>query len=298
MIELRNKYYKNQIDKAEYIKKMYEGFYNNLFILSHGIKNTEIEKIEILENEVLLTNKDGLKLAIPQYDHRTAPLEAINFYSYESGDSKIIEESLRSSKVFVDVGANIGWYTLGAAAKYPDLQVYSFEPMPTTFGWLNKNKDLNDLNNVHLFNFGLSNEDDEIDFYYSPEGSGNASARNLTNKDDTIKITVNVKIMDKMEEFKSIKIDFMKIDVEGAELFALQGAIKLIERDRPVIFCEILRKWSKQFNYVPDDILIFLRDLGYECFEIIEDGILNRIKNIDENTVATNFLFKPCQNAR
>lgn len=55
-----------------------------------------------------------------------------------------------------------------------------------------------------------------------------------------------------------IRVDFIKCDVEGAELLVFKGAIDTIARDKPVIFSEILRKWSAKFNYNPNEIFDLL----------------------------------------
>ena len=62
------------------------------------------------------------------------------------------------------------------------------------------------------------------------------------------------------------KIDFIKLDIEGAELPALKGAVEIIKKFRPVLYIEVFKEWTKEFGYHPFDLYCFLRELGYKKF--------------------------------
>ena len=85
-------------------------------------------------------------------------------------------------------------------------------------------------------------------------------------------------------------IDFLKCDVEGGELLVFKGAAKVISRDVPIIFSEMLRKWTAKFNYHPNDIIDFLSAFGYHCF-VLSEGKIRRFTVVDEGTKETNYLF-------
>ena len=70
----------------------------------------------------------------------------------------------------------------------------------------------------------------------------------------------------------------------------LRGAMKLIERDKPVLMLEMLRKWAAKFGYHPNDIIEMLAPLGYSCW-YCEQGSFHRLKVVDEDTVPINFFF-------
>ena len=65
------------------------------------------------------------------------------------------------------------------------------------------------------------------------------------------------------------RIDFLKCDVEGAELLVLQGALQTLRRWCPKILVELNSNWSQPFGYSPADTLAFLRSCGYRCFWLI-----------------------------
>ena len=72
----------------------------------------------------------------------------------------------------------------------------------------------------------------------------------------TQKVECNVRRMDDFVKDENInRIDFIKCDVEGSELFVYQGGIESIDRFKPIVFSEMLRKWSNKFGYHPNDII-------------------------------------------
>ena len=86
------------------------------------------------------------------------------------------------------------------------------------------------------------------------------------------------------------RLDFIKCDVEGAEFMVLKGGKQTISEKKPVLFLELLRKWSKEFGYTPNDVIKFMREIGYECY-CIRNKKLSKITEITEETVETNFVF-------
>lgn len=91
------------------------------------------------------------------------------------------------------------------------------------------------------------------------------------------------------EEFIK-RLDFIKCDIEGAELFALRGGKKTIEKYKPILFVAMLQKWSAKFNYHPNDIIRLMKKVGYHCFEINGEH-LSWLSVMTDETVATNFFF-------
>jgi hypothetical protein len=140
-------------------------------------------------------------------------------------------------------------------------------------------------------NFGLSDEEKDLTFYFLPEGSGNASSTNLSEREDIEKIVCHVEVLDVAASRLNLpRVDFIKCDVEGAELFVFRGGKKLLERDKPIIFSEMLRKWSAKFAYHPNQIIQLLADFGYRCFTAKGEKLIEFF-SMNEETVETNFFF-------
>ena len=129
-----------------------------------------------------------------------------------------------------------------------------------------------------------------MEFYYYPEGSGNASLANLSENKGVKKITCQVKKLDDFINASSLGVDFIKCDVEGAELFVFQGGIETIKNQKPMVFTELLRKWSAKFNYHPNEVIKLFKDTGYRCFTT-KNGRLIEFFKMDDLTIETNFFF-------
>jgi FkbM family methyltransferase len=190
---------------------------------------------------------------------------------------------------FFDVGANLGWYGLHVAKLFPSCKVYGFEPVPRTFSYLEANVARNALPNMRVFPFGLFNVNDERAFSVDPLSSGAASAASGTAAAGEQQHCA-VRRMDDVVEELGVEVDYIKADVEGAELFVFEGGINTIKRSKPVIFAEMLRKHAATFGYHPNAIIELLGGIGYRCFVVEGEG-LSAFGEMTEETVETNFVF-------
>ena len=294
MLNTIKSYKSNEIEKSEYIKKMYS-FHNLLFEYKELLKTNIISEIIINKDELIAKFKDPeISIIINEHDHRIAPIESLNFNDYEGQETRMILELI--SKDFsdnyniFDIGANIGWYSLAIAKYFPKSTIHSFEPIPSTFKLLTKNIKLNDFKNIKLNNFGFSNEDKDISFYYYKEGSGNSSLMNLADSSDVSTVSSRVTKLDNYMKTNNHSLDFIKCDVEGAEFLVFQGGAEAIKKNKPIVFSEMLRKYSLKFNYHPNDIISFFNDLGYACYSI-RGNKLYLFELMDDDSVETNFIF-------
>lgn len=263
-----------------------------LFTYARLIKKSDIEKIEISDDNVIMTSRDlDIKIVCQEGDERIPPIEILNFNHYEKNDTKIIHRLIKNSDVVLDIGANIGWHSIGFSKFKKNIKVFAFEPIPQTYKILLENIKINKIRNITPFNFGLYDKNTTLIFYYHPTGSGNASSKNLNPERKPIKIKSKVFPLDLLvEKVPMSKINFIKCDVEGAELFVFKGAEKSISKFKPIIFTELLRKWSKSFGYGPNDVVSLLKKYGYRCF-ISNQSCLKEIKSITDKTIETNFFF-------
>lgn len=279
------------IDKATFIQAMHERHHAALFDYADYLASTNIRKIEIESGRVVMTSRDrGIRIVCAPKDFRIAPIETLNFSDYEKDESAMMENLVMENDAFFDIGANIGWYSLNIAASRRNAQIFAFEPIPKTFAQLQVNVALNLMSNISIHNFGFSNLSGNVDFFYYPEGSGNASYANVTERSDVETVTCQLKTLDEYIASSKQRIDFIKCDVEGAELFVFEGGIKAIGENLPVIFSEILRKWSAKFNYNPNQIFDLLSGLGYHPFTV-KGCHLATFGRMDEATLETNFFF-------
>jgi FkbM family methyltransferase len=290
LFEKRDLYQSGLIDKKQYIDEMHQ-LHFCLFEYADYIRDTDIASIEITAGQVLMTAKStAVKIVCDRMNKRIAPIEILNFGSYEKTDAEIMIRLVEPGFSIFDIGANIGWYALSFARACDMLQVFAFEPIPETYSYLKKNIEINHADRVHPYNFGFSDQPGKVMFYFHPDSADNASAADLSGRDDVQYIECQVRTVDEFVAETGLRVDFIKCDVEGAELLVFKGAAETIKQYHPVIFAEMLRKWSAKFNYHPNEIIKFLSDLGYKCFTA-KGKVLEEFFLMDERTLETNFFF-------
>ena len=291
LLTQKEKFESGEITKNEYIDVMYK-YHTLLFDYIDLLSQSDIDLITIDKNRIICRfKKTGIKFVCTKGDKRLAPIDSLNFGKYESQELEMSLNLINKDDVIFDIGANFGWYSMNIAQKYPDCKLYAFEPIAKTYNYLNENIKLNNFENVRLSNIGLSNEEGSFTFYYDDTLSVNASLSNVSDNKNIKNVECSVSTIDSFIDKQKIKkIDFIKCDVEGAEFLVFKGGFETIKRDKPIIFSEMLRKWSAKFNYHPNDIITYFNNFGYNCFVLRKNGLLNFTK-VDENTVDTNYFF-------
>lgn len=232
--------------------------------LLNNIRNTfeSIGKKNNLDNRRLLNflsmpsdkivNINLAKFYVPNYPTDLIQSEIVdNGTFFEIDLLKELQPYIKKNAVILDIGANIGNHSVYWAVKTDAKRIYSFEPVKDFFKILQKNVEINNLNNkIKIFNIGLSDKkiNGSISFYDRTNIGGthvkqDPNGNLLLDKLDNIKIEENA-------------VDFVKIDVEGHELKVLQGARETLLKYRPTIFIETF----------PDkklEVHEYLTNLGY-----------------------------------
>lgn len=276
--------------KADFIRQAHV-LHKRLFDYAEILKATDIARIEVVDDSVIMTTRDlGIKIFCDQYDERIIPLEIINFGEFEGEELRVMRKIVKNGWTIFDIGANIGWYSLNFAKSFTNSKIVAFEPVPSTYKYLLSNLALNNIGNVEAYNVGLSNIEGVREMYIYREGMGNASLSDLSEREGVEKISAEFDTLDTFVTKHDVKPDFVKCDVEGAELLVFQGGVRTLTKEKPLVFTEILRKWSAKFNYHPNDVIDFFASLGYLCYTIEKDSLV-RFGRVDEQTLATNYIF-------
>ena len=253
-----------------------------------------IDAIEVNADELRLKLTNGAQFVWDPEDVRNAPNIAFLDGAYEPYELAVLSNLARNDAVILDVGANVGWYAIQLAVTAgKNTKIYCFEPVPSTRAKLTRNVRLNNLGDcIRIFDFGLSHMSGAAQFFL-PQMSGSvaASARNLHPDEKVVELSVQLETLDDVVAREQIqRVDLIKCDVEGAELHVLQGGSRVIARDKPIVFLEMLRKWAGQFDYHPNDIIHLLAQSGYRCWAVGK-GFLREINAVDDTTPETNYLF-------
>jgi FkbM family methyltransferase len=290
--ELKVAFANGVLQKPEYIETAYNEYHDTLFDYSNNLEYTDIREISIDSEGVVFTvRSSGLKIRCQHGDHRSPPFETFNFADFEPNESRMMHKLFEGYKTFYDIGANIGWHSLNLAGRYRDSTFYCFEPIPETYQHLESNIKLNSFKNIRTFNMALSDKNSRQDFFFYEKCSGNASAVNLTERNDVSAIECQqMRLDDFYHEEKLPPPDFIKCDVEGAELMVFNGALNTLKSTTPIVMAEILRKWSAKYKYNPNEIFSIFINNGYRAFTT--DGyFLIPFGEMTEETTETNFFF-------
>jgi FkbM family methyltransferase len=209
---------------------------------------------------------------------------------WEQRESEFILANLKESDVFIDVGANIGYFSLLASTITP--HVYSIEPVPGTFKILEKNVSFNNRHNsIKTINIGLGDKAESLKILNEFGPKNRLVANGDSNKYSTV--DVPVKTLDQVVEELGIKtVDFIKVDIEGFEYFFVRGALNTLKTHKPLVLIEIEERRTMKFNKRADDVFQLFFDLGYSCRGFGDSGLTDIIKssaNLDLST--RDFLF-------
>ncbi len=157
--------------------------------------------------------------------------------NYEPHVAKAITEKLKPGMVFVDIGANIGYFSLLAAKLIgPNGRVLAFEPYQYNVKLLYLNARINGFENIEIFPCALA---DKRSLFAYDNMASNGVISELNADLDTLLSTTLVSSVAIDEALQDVnRMDIIKIDVEGAEYLALSGGRRLLKKHRPIIFSE------------------------------------------------------------
>lgn len=166
----------------------------------------------------------------------------------------------------IDAGANIGYLSLNFARICHQGTVYSFEPDSSNFLDLQNNVRLNDLRNIQIFKKALGQNLGSAELYKMFVNNPGANRILPSSPANSVAHeTVEIVTLDQLYSsgiFK--KIDVLKIDVEGFELFVLKGALKLIAECKPILFVELSEGNLKKQNCSGLELIEYIEQLGYD----------------------------------
>ena len=213
---------------------------------------------------------------------------------FETAEAAFVATFLRPGMTVLDVGAHHGLYTLLASKRVGrEGRVIAFEPSPRERRRLARHLHFNLCGNVEVQSCALGDHSGEANLYLV-EGMHDwcNSLRPPSIEERTSKVRVEVRRLDDVLEGMSWpRVDFIKLDVEGAELSFLQGARRMLHGDvRPAILAEVQDVRTAPWGYSAREIVRFLSDAGYSWFALADDGSLESISSelssYDGNLVA------------
>lgn len=195
-------------------------------------------------------------------------------YEEEISNFLIHELPWQDDDIILDVGANIGWYSLLLASKIPhQVSIYAFEPEPENFRCLEYNLEKNHISAVQAYQQGISDkEETKILHLYKNSNTGRHSMLDI-NGADTIEVkttSLDLFLAEKQLEAKRVKL--LKIDIEGFEYFAFKGAHQLLSH-LPYIMAEFSPGYMRKGGLEPAELLELLYSYDYTPHNITASGL-------------------------
>lgn len=214
---------------------------------------------------------------------------------FEKNELAMVKRLIAMNDIVLDVGANIGIYTVLAANLVGrGGQVHSFEPLPDVYDVLSTNVVANQCANVATNRVAVSDNNGETQIFVNAQNA--LSSLGITNRGKVLRSQkVSVVSLDTYAQMSGIeRADFIKIDVEGYEGHVLRGALNLIKKSpNLVIMSELARKNFAPLGFSVDEVITFMGDLGFDAWMMDNhDAIrLYPVKMLSGEYPFQNFLF-------
>ncbi len=213
----------------------------------------------------------------------------------------IINNLTNKKNVFIDCGANSGFYSLDVSTKVNNVEIFAFEPSIKEFDFLKRNIEINNIKNIKPIKLALGNEIGEI--YFNDMRSSNLNlasgggyvSKNLIDKTFSYK----VKITTLNDYFSSIKFNnetsiFIKIDLEGYDFNAIIGATDLIDN----YDCSIIFEFSKMIinnpDYSTEKINSLIKKYNLKIYDIYGNSL--RLTDLEEKIKQLDDAHDTCGN--
>lgn len=208
---------------------------------------------------------------------------------FEKKETDVIRKLVNSEDICIDVGANFGYYTV-LMAKYGK-EVHAFEPLTHTCKILQENISLNECCNVITNELALDKTESEKEIFL-PDIGISGSFKLHRYKKSFKKFVIRTVSLDKYAaDLDLTSIDFIKADIEGAELLMLEGGSSVLAKFKPILFLEVQKSSTQLFGYFPSDLFKYLEQFGYEAFYAKKGGLV-RLESY-EDLPDYNFFFLP-----
>jgi FkbM family methyltransferase len=207
---------------------------------------------------------------------------------YEPIESMVFSRLVQPGMVVIDAGANVGNYTLLASTRAgANGHVYAFEPVPATNARLRAAVEANHLGNVTVNCLALWNQTTTLELGLPGGHDGNAGSYSVSGGKATVSAEA-LSLDEYLAQANVARVDVIKIDIEGAELCALQGMRRTLMRDHPPILMEVNREAAQGAGSSPAQLgALLMGELQYKAWRLDQGTAVESIDSIDR----ANILF-------
>jgi len=215
---------------------------------------------------------------------------------FENTDRQFIEKFLKPGMVVLDIGAHHGYYSLLASQKVGPLgRVIAFEPSLRERRRLLQHLRMNACANTKVEETALGETEGRAELFVvegRETGCNSLRPPNVSQATHALEVQVG-RLDDYVRQHDLARVDFIKMDVEGAELAVLKGATEFLARKpRPVIFCEVQDLRTRSWGYAAKEIVNFLSQRGFRWYIPSKDGAMMPLA-LDQDEYDGNFVAVP-----
>ncbi len=237
------------------------------FLFVH-LRPAEIELIEI----------EGIRMYVKRGDIDMRLAHGASLFS-DSRDKLLLplfKQLIKPGMTVLDLGAHVGYYTLLAAKLVGEKgRVFAFEPAPATYALLIKNITINGYQNIVPIQKAVSNKSGQVRLFLNDYNTGRHNIYDHYGEKKRYVIVDSI-TLDEFFRGQDISIDFIKMDIEGAEMVALQGMENLIRKTRNL---KLVTEFNPNFltgaGYSPEAFLRNLTEHGFKLHDLNEEtGII------------------------
>jgi FkbM family methyltransferase len=198
-----------------------------------------------------------------------------DFCSYVLGSPEIyhltyFRSRLQESSVVFDIGAYIGTYTFVASQTARKGKVYAFEPDPRSAERLQRSVQISNIDNIQIVQAALGDHTGELPFVLAAYPPQSSLSNDSASGSDIQSISVQLESLDNYCQAQDIThVDYLKIDVEGAELQVLRGGANMIRTSRPEMIIELHETMAPSLGYTTQDVIEYLQGLNYVLYQVL-----------------------------
>lgn len=233
----------------------------------------------------------GFRMWLTPFEHQQQQL--LWYGQYDSHITRYLEESLKPGNTFLDIGANIGYYSLVAGTLDPAIRVIAIEPVQSNFEKLKSHLQKNGIDQANAYHLAVGSVPGKVTLFHAgPENEGMSALHPPENHTGTQE-QVEMIVLDSWEVTKSLtRIDLVKIDTEGNEIEVLKGMKELIHKYRPRIILECNPETLASFGETPITLLKECEVLGYTILNLT-NGSKETISSATAPNFAVDLLLLP-----
>ncbi|MBL4862663.1 MAG: FkbM family methyltransferase [Crocinitomicaceae bacterium] len=268
--------------KITSFRKHYYGLYKRVF-----------KPFSLFKGLVITSSYDNdLKIKLNIDDCIQQQIYFLDFY--DKRGINFLKKHLKKGDGFIDIGANIGSYSLIASKLVGEHgKVHAFEPIEDVYNRLLFNVQLYDLENVTTCKKAIYETKDLLKFFVSShENLGMSSIFHHDTESGHMERVEAISLDEYVSALNIEKINLIKIDIEGAELFALKGMQNTIKKFRPIIVMEISEDVLQNSSIKSTDVIDFMEEFDYSRCAINQNGEQIDISHDHQNNYY-NYAFYP-----